>query len=156
MMCGWRTAISDFLVGPAYRARIKTSQAVRDEIFDGVRWEVEKRDRRRPLCRRIDPKESDLPVLRRCLQRYRDFINNELDESTRAQVLNTGYGDPIGFHRLWLEDYELHEANYFRYKAWLAQLKSDPDLVLRYILEQDPHHIWPARTPESRGVSSGG
>ncbi|KXX75057.1 hypothetical protein MMYC01_207769 [Madurella mycetomatis] len=137
LIFGWERVEADFNRPdvPGEPPLLAPYQSVREEILGGLNWIV--KDGRK--CE-IVFKEFDLPHLRRRMQRYKDFIYNELDRSIRAEIMQS-------WHRLWVEEYDLLESRYRWLKRCITWVEDHPNLVLDYIFEQDPHLVWPVPRP---------
>ncbi|KAG7285702.1 hypothetical protein NEMBOFW57_007995 [Staphylotrichum longicolle] len=126
---GWRLISRDF-DAQSSDSPLAKHKAVGAEILDGLKWA----DARK---KRIIVGESDLPDLRRRFERYKDFIQNEVDPGTRSGLLQSWFGH-------WVEDYDLIENKYHWLGQQIARLESDPNLVLNYVLERDPYRVSPS------------
>ncbi|KAK4236796.1 hypothetical protein C8A03DRAFT_45252 [Achaetomium macrosporum] len=124
LIFGWPFIEQDFL---GVKGPLSKYQAVRDEILGGL-----------PLAElreaKVVLKLEELPDYRRRLQRYREFISKEVDEKTRAEIMQSWF-------KLWVEDYELIEGMYRWLNEQTAKLAADPYLVLNYVLEKGPYRI---------------
>lgn len=125
---GWRLISRDF-DAQSSDSPLAKHKAVGAEILDGLKWAHGRKNR-------IIVGESDLPDLRRRFERYKDFIQNEVDPGTRSGLLQSWFGH-------WVEDYDLIENKYHWLGQQIARLESDPNLVLNYVLERDPYRVSP-------------
>ncbi|GAB1315335.1 hypothetical protein MFIFM68171_05545 [Madurella fahalii] len=137
LIFGWGRLDADFNrpYVPGGPPLLKAYRHVGEEILGGLKWIV--KDGRK--CE-IVFEESYLPHLRRRMQCYKEFIYNILDRPTRAEIMQS-------WHRLWVEEYDLLESRYRWLKRCITQIKDHPNLVLEYILGQDPHLVWPVPRP---------
>ncbi|KAJ4288792.1 hypothetical protein N0V88_007328 [Collariella sp. IMI 366227] len=106
--------VEQFLAGNARHKR----RTFGEELLDGLKWVHSKQS--------IDFGEEDFPDLRRRVHRYRQFIYNEVDATTRGRALQSWF-------KMWVEDYDLYEAKYH----WLKQQIAFSDHANRELIELD-------------------
>ncbi|KAK4150426.1 hypothetical protein C8A00DRAFT_18034 [Chaetomidium leptoderma] len=124
---GWPLIHRDFNDSGNPNPPLAKFKAVGAEILSGLRWTSStKQD--------IIIEDSDLPDLGRRFQRYREFIDHEVDSETRWRVLQSWF-------KLWFEDYDLYEKRYHWLNKQIAWLESDVKIVLNYVLKRDPYRI---------------
>ncbi|KAK3315740.1 hypothetical protein B0H66DRAFT_518337 [Apodospora peruviana] len=119
---GWRIVISDF---DAEVGRLRSWQAARNEILGGHRLLLMSPMRGDTLANERDRKE-----LQRRLYRLRRLLMDEVDQRARNEVLQSWY-------RLWMEDYDLNQASFFRMLDIIAKIKENPQLLVDYALHPD-------------------
>ncbi|KAL2017430.1 hypothetical protein VTK56DRAFT_2086 [Thermocarpiscus australiensis] len=128
---GWTFVWNDFIAKHRRSAPLEAHETVKTEVVDGLKMKHDPRQLHDPV---LDFDESNLPDLRRRFHRFRDFLYNEVDASTRGTLLQSWY-------RLWVEDYDLLESEYHWLKQQIARIESDRDLVLKYVLDRDPYRF---------------
>jgi hypothetical protein len=99
--------------------------AVGHELLDGLQWNSD---------RDVVVERSNMPDLRRRLDRYKQFLYHEIRPETRSRVLQS-------WTKLWVEDYALTEGMYYWLSKNIECVESDPAIVLKHVLEHDPYRV---------------
>ena len=126
---GFRLLRQDFFTP---NGKLRAHRTVGDEILSGLEWKLEHPSYNQ--FRAIAFAQCDKADLRRRVQRFREFINNEVAAEVRAEIMSSWF-------LCWAEDYELNEAYHQRLVRALDTMRSDPYYVLDYVLKQNPYRM---------------
>ncbi|KAL2182210.1 hypothetical protein L209DRAFT_102774 [Thermothelomyces heterothallicus CBS 203.75] len=126
---GWRLLCRDFYSHRSLTASpwLGKHRHVADRILEGLQIAAS-------FDLSISHFDRALDDLRLRFERYRDWLDTELDPPTRSELMT-------GWFRAWVEDYELIDSTYRWASEQIAWLDSHPRAVLDYVLEKDPHRV---------------
>ncbi len=107
-----------------------------NRVLRGLKWVPRQENDDTEGSHGVDLKfvESDMTNLRDRVRYFRTFMATKVPYRIRHRVMESWF-------KLWTEDYELNEAEYFRIQDAIARIHRDPNWLVDYVLERAPYRV---------------